>query len=533
MTKERGRDSESSNAPEVLPLTAAQRSMWFAEQLSSDYSVNIAQYLDMRHAPGGLDFELLVECLKDMARATEAPYLRLVEVDGEPRQVVDPQLPYEATIIDFRSADDPVAEAIACMREEYQRPLDMYADDLVATMLLKVADDRTFWYMRAHHIAVDGYAALTSVRMAAERYNAARRGTELHERPFAKLSELVADDEKYQSSSRRSADGEHWASRMADLPARATLSRLGSIARPDPVNLVASGRMDPADQTRIDELCRELGTSAAAVLTAAFSAFMSQMTAHDDIVLTLPVTGRASARIKNAGGMLANVLPVRVLGIAEGTVRNLIGKVGVEMLGALRHQRYRSDDILRDAGLHHSGSATFGPIVNMVFFDKPIEIDGATADYHILSSGMLEDTLLNLYQAQPGAPLVVDLHGNPGLYTSDEIVRHHRRFMRFVTEFIADLDRPVWDVALLGVGERRALLAAGVGAPLVWPTATVADALGMAMGAVPRAVAVIAPDRVLSYGELSARSNALARELIAAGVGPESAVAICFERGPA
>ena len=47
-------------------------------------------------------------------------------------------------------------------------------------------------------------------------------------------------------------------------------------------------------------------------------------------------------------------------------------------------------------------------------------------------------------------------------------------------------------MALLGVGERRALLAAGVGALLVWPTATVADALGMAMGAVPRAVAVIA-----------------------------------------
>ena len=37
----------------------------------------------------------------------------------------------------------------------------------------------------------------------------------------------------------------------------------------------------------------------------------------------------------------------------------------------------------------------------------------------------------------------------------------------------------------------------------------------------------------MAYGELSARSNAVARELIAAGVGPESAVAICFERGPA
>ena len=227
---------------------------------------------------------------------------------------------------------------------------------------------------------------------------------------------------------------------------------------------------------------RELGTSAAAVLDCCPSAFMSQMTAHDDIVLTLPVTGRASARIKNAGGMLAKASCRCVyLGIAEGTVRNLIGKVGVEMLGALRHQRYRSDDILRDAGLHHWGSATFGPIVNMVFFDKPIEIDGATADYHILSSGMPEDTLLNLYQAQPGAPLVVDLHGNPGLYTSDEIVRHHRRFM--IRHRVHRRPGPpgagwallVWVSGGIAIG-------GGGGCAVGGATATVADALGMAMG---------------------------------------------------
>ena len=120
---------------EVLPLTAAQRSMWFAEQLSADYSVNIAQYLDMRHEPGGLDIELLGECMKAAGRATEAPYLRLVEVDGEPRQVVDFTRPYEAEIIDFRGAEDPVDSAVAWMREEYQRPLDLHTDDLVVSML--------------------------------------------------------------------------------------------------------------------------------------------------------------------------------------------------------------------------------------------------------------------------------------------------------------------------------------------------------------------------------------------------------------
>ena len=44
-------NSDSANVvgediTEILPLTAAQRGMWFADTLSPDYSVNIAQYVD-------------------------------------------------------------------------------------------------------------------------------------------------------------------------------------------------------------------------------------------------------------------------------------------------------------------------------------------------------------------------------------------------------------------------------------------------------------------------------------------------------
>ena len=56
------------------------------------------------------------------------------------------------------------------------------------------------------------------------------------------------------------------------------------------------------------------------------------------------------------------------------------------MTGALRHQRYRSDDIRRDAGLDPD-AVGFGPTLNMVFFDAPIEIDGASVEYRIWPRG--------------------------------------------------------------------------------------------------------------------------------------------------
>ena len=109
-------------------------------------------------------------------------------------------------------------------------------------------------------------------------------------------------------------------------------------------------------------------------------------------------------------------LPVRA-SVPDSTVAELISKVQIELVGALRHQRLslRRHCAGRWPGFGAPASA-FGPVVNMMFFDKPIEIDGATSEYQILSSGCLR----TLAQPVPGAArciLVIDLHGHPDLFT--------------------------------------------------------------------------------------------------------------------
>ena len=46
-----GSEGTRSSA-KLLPLTPAQRGMWFAESLAHGYSVNIAHYLDFTHEVG-------------------------------------------------------------------------------------------------------------------------------------------------------------------------------------------------------------------------------------------------------------------------------------------------------------------------------------------------------------------------------------------------------------------------------------------------------------------------------------------------
>ncbi len=527
----------SNLSSQALPLVPAQRGMWFAEGLSSDYSVNIAQYLDLRYAPDDFDHNLFAECNKAAGRAMESPYVRLTDLpDGSPGQVVDLTINHVVEVMDFRSESDPVQAAQMWMRAEYRRPLDLRNDKLVVSALLRVADDRTFWYGRGHHIVIDGYAALTMVRMTVERYNAARRGIDLVEKPLATMADIVADEEKYATSTRRETDGAHWHDRMADLPERVSLARHDLAPVLDADNVVVSETLSDEFQRRIETRAAELGSSTAVLLTAAFGAFLYRMTDIDDVVVSLPVTGRSTAKIKRAGGMLSNILPVRLRGQAEQTVRSLIAATQVEMTGALRHQRYRSEDIKRAAGLD-SDTVGFGPTINMMFFDAPIGIDNVSADYRILTSGILEDLLVNLYQASPGAPLVVDMHGNPHRYSRGELEVHHRRFLTFVERFIADVDVNVAELDLLLPGETSELDDVQAGPARVWTESEVGtgthllDLYLRQVSENPDRVAVVDGDSTYNYAQFDAVRSKLARMLRADGVTPGLRVAVGLDRG--
>ena len=516
---------------QVLPLTAAQRGMWFAESLSSEYSVNIAQYVDIRHAPGGLDIDLFARCCEEVGKLVESPFVRLTEIDGIPMQYVDVDFDQTVDILDFRSEADPVAAAMAWMQAEYRQPVDLLTDQFIIVSILLISDDRTFWYNRAHHIIIDGYAALSIMRRTVDRYNALRRGDEPRDKSPATMADIVAYEEAYQGSTRRETDRAHWLERVADLPERVTLSKVGTTGSLSFDNVVASAALDPDRQRRYEALAGELNSSLAVLMTSAFGAFLARMSNHDDIVLSLPVTGRATAKIKISGGMVSNILPIRLRGVASKSVRELIQTAQLELTGALRHQRYRSDDIRRDAGLDQS-SVSFGPTINMVFFDEQVAIDGTEMEYRILTSGILEDLLINLYQSSPGAPLVVDLHGNPHLYAQAELDALHQRFLTFLDRFLSEeaLDTPVADVGLLVDTDRRLLEAL----PQPRPRATTPTLVEMfdevATAHRHRGAVSDAGGTTLSYAELASRSDAMARSLHARGIGAGDLVGVATAR---
>ncbi|MFI7668050.1 amino acid adenylation domain-containing protein [Nocardia sp. NPDC049526] len=512
-----------SSGPDILPLTAAQRGIWFAQHLAESSPISVAQYVEIA---GELDAELLAEACKTASREFGSGHMRLTEVDGEPCQFVDEEHGAPVSVMDLRMHSDPVATAHRIMVQDYSAPLDLLHDNLMTSIVFQVGADHFLWYQRAHHIALDGFAAVTMLHRITELYNAWVKSEEAAPCAAQDLGAVVEQDLAYRGSARFDNDRGYWLEHLAGAPPVVSLA--GRVGKPTIHPALVSAELPDATAQLLGSVALEHGPSATPTIVAAFAAYLARMTGSDEVLLSLPVSGRHSAVLRRSGGMVANVVPLRVQ-VAGRTVGELIAAVQGELTSALRRQRYRQEDLFHDMGIARDEAASFGPAVNLMMIENEVVLGNTTGRLHVLTSGPTADLFVNIYPGAGKASTHIDFQGNPNAYSPEELAGHHRRFLMFLHEFLAGgAGCPVSRLPLLEVQERSALLP--VRGPSGVETRLLPEILSESARRNESACAIASAGQTMTYGELDARSSQLARHLIALGCGPDTAVAIMLRR---
>ncbi|MFB7717229.1 amino acid adenylation domain-containing protein [Nocardia sp. NPDC056100] len=514
----------SSSATSAFALSAAQRGIWFAQQLARDTPISIAQYVELA---GAVDVELLADAARQAGREFGTGYLRLLEIDELPWQLVDTTLDDRILTIDLSAAPDPDAAAQTWMRAEYTAPLDLTRDRLCTVAMLKLAENRWFWYSRFHHILLDGVGALTMLQRTSELYNTRVTGKEAPAGKAEPLRTIVDADIAYRNSDRIDADREYWKQHLIGMAEPVYLGKHAGAVDAHPRLL--SGALPDETAALLDAVTTELSTSPAPVVVAAFAAFVGAMTGSGEIVLSLPVSGRTTAALRRSGGMVANVVPLRLHPSPTATVGELVRATQGELTAALRRQRYRQEDIIRDLGWAMDEIAGFGPTVNLMLADTRIRLGGVTGQLHVLTSGLIDDLFVNVYPGIGGERTHIDFQANPNRYDEAVLTTLHARFLTFMHRFLAGgQSAPLAGVGTLSEQERAELVPAqghkGVGAR------TLPEILSTGAQLDPSAIAMRADGTAFTYREVTEYTNRLARVLIEAGAGPERAVAISIPR---
>ncbi|WP_233434674.1 non-ribosomal peptide synthetase [Nocardia yamanashiensis] len=509
---------------DAFELSAAQRGIWFAQQVAGDTPISIAQYVEFS---GDVDIAVLARAVRQAGSEFGTGGLRLVETGGVPCQVVDPGLDIDVELVDLGGRPDADAAARAWMRAEYAAPLDLYADRLIRVVLLRLDEESWFLYSRMHHIVIDGAGAMTMMQRTSEIYDAISSGQEIPVARAAALREIVDDDLAYRDSSRMRSDREYWHDHLAGLAEPVTLAgRTGGVAAQP---ALVSGEIPAATAELLERMAAAESSSIAPIVVAAFAAYLGAMTDAREETLGLPVSGRTTAALRRSGGMVANVVPLRLGRDPRMTVGELIAATQRELTGALRRQRYRQEDIFRDLGHTMDIATSFGPTVNLMMFDNRIHLGPVIGRLHVLISGLIDDLFVNVYPGIGGQSTHLDLQANPNLYSEAELNAHHERFLAFLDRFLRAGAAGALSRIPVTTAEEREGLAPARGAAAVLPS-TLPEILTAGVQSDPAATALVSGTESLTYAELDARSNRLARVLLRRGIGRERFVVLAMTR---
>jgi amino acid adenylation domain-containing protein/non-ribosomal peptide synthase protein (TIGR01720 family) len=471
-----------------LPLTGAQSGIWFAQQLDpASTTYNIACYVDIR---GSVDLPRLTSAVRQAIAEAESLQVRIV--DG--RQSVSPR-GFTVPVLELGEA-----EAFAWMRTDRPTVMDLARGPLFAQALIRIGADRVLWYQRYHHIAIDGYGVILLARRVASLYST----TDAFR--VAPLWSLVDRDTVYRSSSRFAADRDHWAARIAD--------------RPEPVRLVEIGDTPASSLVRRSV---SLPSVPSRQLIAAVAGYVHRFTGAREVVLALPVSGRYDEEVRSVPGMVSNVLPLRVSVGPGDSAASLVDSVAHEVRQLTAHGRYRGERLARDLGLAGGLRELVGPTVNVIGFTRGLRFGDHSASIHHLWTGPVDDLTINLLEQPDGKPAILTLEADAAMCTEAELAGHERRLL----SVLGSPDRPLGTLDL--VEDRDAVLELG-SAPRDVPGLTWPDAFRSQAARTPSAVAVVCESSRLTYAELDAASNRVARLLVSRGVVAEDVVGVALPR---
>ncbi|MBC2879822.1 MULTISPECIES: non-ribosomal peptide synthetase [Streptomyces] len=515
--------------------SAAQLGVWVAQQLdpgSPLFHCGVCFELT-----GTLEVPLLERAVNLTVAETDALRTRFTEDDEGLWQLIDAPADAPLRLIDLRehrtdATGTPEDAARAWLEAALAAPFDLLRGPLHEHVLLRLDDGRHLLFFRYHHIVLDGYGQSLYCRRLAETYTALTQGRTPAATDFHPLADLLREDAEYRTTRRYRPDRDHWLTASRDAPEPVTLA--GRTAPASGGVLRRSTALGPEEaRALLDAVPGAAGRWSLPVI-AATAAYLSRLASRRDVVLGLPVPGRVGRAALETPSMMANILPLSLTVDAALGFTALVDQVSRKVATVLRHQRYRSEDLLAELGYSGGSQSLVGPTVNIMSFQHPTVFGDLGTTARQLATGPVQDlSVVAIGSADAHDGIRLEFDANPAVYGEDELAAHLERFQGFLRRLAEAPDTPLGHLDVLGAAERRRVLVEWNDTARPQPPRTLPQLFEEQAARTPDAVALVSEGTTLNYAELNARANRLAHRLLAEGVGPEQTVGLVLPRSVA
>ncbi|MFJ2259167.1 amino acid adenylation domain-containing protein [Streptomyces sp. NPDC087844] len=531
----------------LAPASFAQQRLWFLAQLpGGNEAYNEPVTFTLR---GPLDTAVLRRALDALVVRQQALRTRLVAVDGEVQQHIDPpETGFTLAADDLTGLPDSTARLGELRLWEASDPFDLARGPLCRGRLLTLAQDHHVLLLTIHHTVFDGRSMSVMMSELSALYKALLDGLPS---PLAPLPLQYADHARAQRehvlAGGLAEHADFWQRQLADAP---PLSGPPT-DRPRPAQQdLRGGRVEfalDADLTAgLRALARQRGRTLFGSVLTGWSLLMSRLSGRTDVVVGTPTAGRRhNEDLSDLIGFFVNTLPLRADFSRTATAGDALAHVGGVLRDALDHQDMPFEHIVELVNPVRSAAHT--PLFQTMCAWVP-ERDG------LLELSGLDVTPLDIPDAPAKFDLALSLTESRGrvvghldyasaLFDEDTARRYVRQLEHLLTDMVARPEAPVGTLRLMDDRERRLLLTEFAnGRPLTAESASrtgsgtefgtdsrtggLVDRFDEQVAARPTQTALVCGGERLDYATLAGRAGRLARALADQGVGPGDIVAL-------
>ncbi len=506
-----------------LPLSHAQEQLWFLHQLlPSSSAYNVAARVNIT---GPVDRQVLQRSLDALAAQHEVLRQAFRSVQGVARVVIRPLQPFE---LPFEQVSTE-AELTAAAEREAAIPFDIAEGPLLRARLFGLGDQPRVLVLTMHHIVTDGWSFRLLLRDLGLVYQALERG---EANPLAELPIQYLDYAQWQREQMRGANFDahidFWKAELAGAPPLEL-----DTDRPRPKMPTFRGarthfELGTECTTALRGLCRAENVTVSVPLLAAFATVLSRYSGQDDIVVGTLTANRTRIETENLIGLFVNALPLRLRLDGNPDRGELLGRIRRRMVEVLAHQDVPFDLIVnatapdRDANRNPlfsvqlvvqpaSGAAELGGLGLEV-----VELDTHTAKRDLTFTFFDDETLTGHVE------YAAELFDAARI---DRLIAHFRLVLEAMT---SGLGLRLSELPLLTESESSYYEITS--SPRLTAAQSIPELFETTVDRAPDAVAVTTNGGSLTYREVDAAANKLARRLRSQGVEPGNAVGLCVGR---
>ncbi|MDT0464462.1 non-ribosomal peptide synthetase [Streptomyces gibsoniae] len=526
----------------MIPLSFAQQRLWFIEQFegaSALYNTPVVLRLG-----GAVNTEALADALRDVVARHESLRTVFPVVNGQPYQRVV-GVGEVGPLLELRECRDKAA-LTGAVREVAGTVFDLSADIPVRAWLLSEPDGAPVLVLLLHHIASDGWSLSPLLRDLSSAYGARVTGTAPDWEPLPvqyadyalwQRELLGAPDDASSLLGRQLA---YWRSALDGVPEELALPYDRSRqAVPSHRGGRIEFELDAEVHAGLVRLAKEHRATVFMVIQAAVATLYTRLGAGCDIPLGTVVAGRAEESLEDLVGFFVNTLVLRTDASGDPSFAELLDRVRVTDLEAFSHQEAPFESLVEH--LNPPRLPARHPFVQTVITlngmqPVPDRVGGLDCRLELVELNVARfDLLFDFNEKYSG-------HGEPegvtgsiqfaaDVFDEETVAALARRLTRVLQTVLDQPGIPLSGIDILEQAERDRVLLEWNDTARTVPDGTVVELFQAQVELTPDAVAVVDSEGVeLTYAELNARANRVARLLVACGAGPEDRVAVSMER---